>query len=63
MPRFYESLLIIKTIRLAHIHQNRPRNATYMEFMETHPLVFAKVKEPLEANEWLQVIEQKFGLI
>jgi hypothetical protein len=34
-----------------------------MEFMETHPLVFAKVKEPLEANEWLQVIEQKFGLI
>jgi hypothetical protein len=39
------------------IHQNQQRNATYMEFMETRPPVFAKAKEPLEANKWLQVIE------
>jgi hypothetical protein len=34
-----------------------------MEFMETRPPVFAKGEEPLDAIEWLQVIEQKFGLI
>ena len=45
------------------IPQNQQRNATYMESMETRPPVFAKGEEPLEANEWLQVIEQKFGLI
>jgi hypothetical protein len=45
------------------IPQNQQRNATYMEFMETRPQVFAKAKERLEANEWLHVIEQKFGFI
>jgi hypothetical protein len=34
-----------------------------MEFMETRPPVFAKGEEPLDAIEWLQVIEQKFSLI
>jgi hypothetical protein len=34
-----------------------------MEFMETRPQVFAKGEEPLDTIEWLQVIEQKFGLI
>jgi hypothetical protein len=45
------------------IPQNQQRNATYMEFMETRPPVFAKGEEPLDTIEWLQVIEQKFGLI
>jgi hypothetical protein len=45
------------------IPQNQRRNATYMEFMETRPPVFAKGEEPLDTIEWLQVIEQKFGLI
>jgi hypothetical protein len=31
--------------------------------METRPQVFAKGEETLDAIEWLQVIEQKFGLI
>jgi hypothetical protein len=39
------------------IPQNHQRNATYMEFMETRPPVFAKGEEPLDAIEWLQVIE------
>ena len=43
--------------------QNQQRNATYMEFMETRPPVFAEGEEPLDAIEWQQVIEQKFGLI
>jgi hypothetical protein len=45
------------------IPQNQQRNATYMEFMEARSLVFAKGEEPLDVIEWLQVIEQKFGLI
>jgi hypothetical protein len=40
-----------------------PRDTTYMEFLETHPPVFVKAEEPLEANEWHRVMEQIFGLI
>jgi hypothetical protein len=40
-----------------------PRETTYMEFLETRPPVFIKEEEPLEADEWVRVIEQKFGLI
>jgi hypothetical protein len=40
-----------------------PRDTTYLEFSETHPLLFVKAEEPLEANERVQVMEQKFGLI
>jgi hypothetical protein len=31
--------------------------------MDTRPPTFAKTKEPLEADEWLRVLEQKFGLM
>jgi hypothetical protein len=34
-----------------------------MEFSETFPAVFIKAEEPLEADEWFRVMEQKFGLI
>jgi hypothetical protein len=34
-----------------------------MEFSETRPPIFVKAKEPLEADEWIWVMEQKFGLI
>jgi hypothetical protein len=34
-----------------------------MDFSETHPPLFVKVEDPLEADEWVRVIEQKFGLI
>jgi hypothetical protein len=40
-----------------------PRDTTYMEFSETRPPIFVKAKEPLEADEWICVMEQKFGLI
>jgi hypothetical protein len=39
------------------------RDTTYSEFSETQPLLFIKVEEPLEADEWVRVMEQKFGLI
>jgi hypothetical protein len=37
-----------------------PRDTTYLEFSKTRPPLFVKVEEPLEANEWIQVMEQKF---
>jgi hypothetical protein len=39
------------------------RDTTYSEFSETRPPLFIKAEEPLEANEWIRVMEQKFGLI
>jgi hypothetical protein len=40
-----------------------PRDTTYMEFSETRPPVYVKIEEPPEADEWIRVMEQKFGLI
>jgi hypothetical protein len=40
-----------------------PRDTTYLEFSETRLPLFVKGEEPLEANEWIRVMEQKFGLI
>jgi hypothetical protein len=34
-----------------------------MDFSETRPPLFVKVEDPLEADEWIRVMEQKFGLI
>jgi hypothetical protein len=34
-----------------------------LEFSETRPLLFIKVEEPLKADEWVRVMEQKFGLV
>jgi hypothetical protein len=40
-----------------------PRDTTYLEFSETRPPLFVKAEEPLEADEWARVMDQKFGLI
>jgi hypothetical protein len=40
-----------------------PRDTTYMEFSETRPPIFDKAEETLEADEWIRVMKQKFGLI
>jgi hypothetical protein len=36
---------------------------TYGDFVATHPLLFTEAGEPLEADNWLHVIESKFGLL
>ena len=36
---------------------------TYIDFTDTRPPVFSKAKEPLEADDWLRTMEQKFELI
>jgi hypothetical protein len=40
-----------------------PRDTTYLEFSETRPPLFVKAEEPLEADKWVRVMEQKFGII
>ena len=37
--------------------------STYIDFTDTRPPVFSKAEEPLEADDWLQTMEQKFELI
>ena len=44
--------------------RNHPRHeATYVDFTDTRPPVFTKADEPLEADDWLRTMEQKFDLI
>jgi hypothetical protein len=40
-----------------------PRETSYLDFSETRPPLFVKAEDPLETDEWVRVIEQKFGLI
>jgi len=38
-------------------------NNTYADFLKTKIPIFLKAEEPLEAVDWIQTIEKKFGLI
>jgi hypothetical protein len=40
-----------------------PHETLYLDFSKTRPPLFVKAEDPLEADEWVRVIEQKFGLI
>jgi hypothetical protein len=40
-----------------------PCETTYLDFSEMCPPLFVKAEDPLEADEWIRVMEQKFGLI
>ena len=37
-----------------------PGSVSYPDFLQTDPPIFKKADHPLEADEWLNVIEQKF---
>jgi hypothetical protein len=40
-----------------------PRETSYLDFSKTRHPLFVKAEDPHEADEWIQVIEQKFGLL
>jgi hypothetical protein len=40
-----------------------PRETSYLDFSETRPPLFVKTEDPLEADEWIRVIKQKFRLL
>ena len=44
-------------------HNHQRQEVTYVDFIDTRPPVFSKADEPLEADDWLCTIEQKFDLI
>ena len=43
-------------------HEVEP-GVDYSKFLETRPPIFTKAEHPIEANEWLQTLEQKFRVI
>jgi hypothetical protein len=57
--------LVVNSARGGNGARNAQAQAptTYGEFLATHSPTFAKVGEPLEADNWLQTIESKFGLL
>jgi hypothetical protein len=40
-----------------------PCKTSYLDFSETRPPLFVKAEDLLKADEWIRVIEQKFGLL
>jgi hypothetical protein len=46
-----------------HRGRNNEGETTYVDFTDTHPPVFSKADEPLEADDWLRTMEQKFDLL
>src|SRR5436190_17461234 len=41
----------------------QPQMSTYSDFVGTHPPIFTKSDDPLEADSWIQLMESKFELI
>ena len=48
-----------------HVHQGPEPNqySSFKDFMDTKPPIFHEAEEPLQADEWLSTIEQRFGLL
>ena len=44
-------------------HNHNRQEAMYVDFTDTRPPVFTKADEPVEADDWLRTMEQKFDLI
>jgi hypothetical protein len=40
-----------------------PHETSYLEFSKMRPPLFVKAEDPLEADEWIRVMKQKFELI
>jgi hypothetical protein len=61
------TLLIQNEARRGAEHPQHPRyqdmNTSYSEFLVTHPPLFSKGRDPLEADNWLGTIESKFSLL
>ena len=37
--------------------------STFKDFLDMKPPIFKEAEEPLQADEWLNIIEQKFHLL
>jgi hypothetical protein len=61
------TLLIQNEARRGVDRPQHPRyqdmNTSYSEFLATHPPLFSRGRDPLEADDWLRTIESKFSLL
>src|SRR6266540_4051199 len=46
-----------------HGRNGQPQITSYSDFAGTHPPIFAKTDDPLEADSWLRLMEPKFELL
>ena len=48
-----------------HVCQGPELNqySSFKDFMDIKPPIFREAEEPLQADEWLSTIEQRFGLL
>jgi hypothetical protein len=53
--------LVHREVRLPHCQLGV--ETSYTNFLAMHPLTFAKAIDLLEADNWLRIIESKFGLL
>jgi hypothetical protein len=53
--------LVQPKVHLAHHHPGV--ETSYTDFLATHPLMFVEAIDPLEVDNWLRIIESKFGLL
>jgi hypothetical protein len=44
-------------------HRQPGVETSYTDFLATHPPTFVEAIYPLEADNWLRIIELKFGLL
>jgi hypothetical protein len=44
-------------------HRQPGVETSYTNFLVTHPPMFTKAIDPLEEDNWLRIIESKFGLL
>ena len=66
--RAMEDTLCLITWNTAHAHQQHQglepnQYSTFKDFQDTKPPIFKEAEQPLQANEWLNTIEQKFCLL
>jgi hypothetical protein len=36
---------------------------SYSDFLSTHPLIFSRARDPLDADDWICTTESKFSLL
>jgi hypothetical protein len=67
MARQTELLNQIVQAQMGHFRQqsrgrDEPLTVSYQDFLSTHPPLFHKADEPLDADAWLGTIKSKFAL-
>jgi hypothetical protein len=44
-------------------HRQQDMNTSYSDFLATHPMIFSRAKDSLDADDWHRTTESKFSLL